>query len=72
MTSVNAKNNRRCELIDKEIDGSLTAEEASELEELQQQMLRERHRVAPLPLTHAGRLLAELEGKALRSRNSSP
>ena len=59
-----AKNRRRCDLIDREIDGTLTAAERAELEDLQGQMLRHRHRVAPLPLAHAGRLLAELERKA--------
>jgi hypothetical protein len=63
----NAKNNRRCDLIDKEIDGAITPAEAKELEELQEQMLRYRHRVAPLPLAYAGRLLTELEEKAARA-----
>jgi hypothetical protein len=67
----NAKNNRRCELIDKEIDGTITPDEAIELEDLQEQMLRYRHRVAPLPLAHAGRLLAELEEKAARAPGPS-
>ncbi len=61
------RNNRRCELIDKEIDGTITFDEATELEDLQDQMLRYRHRVAPLPLAHANRLLAELEEKAARA-----
>jgi hypothetical protein len=63
-----AHNDRRCELIDKEIDGSITSAEQIELEELQEQMLRYRHRVAPLPLAHARHLLDELERKAAQAQ----
>jgi hypothetical protein len=59
-----AKNARRCELIGKEVDGTLTPAEQTELEDLQEQMLRHRHRVAPLPLAYARQLLEELERKA--------
>jgi hypothetical protein len=62
-----AKNQRRCDLIDREIDESLTPDERIELEDLQEQMLRHRHRVAPLPLAHARQLLEELERKAATS-----
>lgn len=55
-----AKNARRCALIDREIAGSLTAEEAQELARLQQEMLHHRRRVAPLPLEDARRLRQEL------------
>jgi hypothetical protein len=55
-----AKNARRCELIDREIEGLLTADEASELTRLQQEMLRHRRRVAPLPLDDARRLHQQL------------
>ena len=44
------KNRRRCELVDKEIDGTITSDEQSELDELQAQMLAYRRKVAPLPL----------------------
>ena len=44
------KNQRRCDLIDKQIDFSLTENEAAELVDLQQQMLQYRHSLAPLPL----------------------
>ena len=37
-----AKNERRCDLVDKKIDGSLSPEEAVELEALQAEMLRHR------------------------------
>lgn len=61
-----AKNARRCELIDREINGTLTLEETSELARLQRQMLAYRDRVAPLPLEAARRLHQELMGKAAR------
>lgn len=66
-----AKNERRCELIDKEIDGSISAAEAAELEDLQEQMLRYRHRIAPLPLARARKLLEELERKAQVAERSA-
>lgn len=59
-----AKNDRRCELVDRKIAGALTPEEAAELAELQQQMLRYRDRVAPLPLDHARKLHQELLKRA--------
>lgn len=55
-----AKNARRCDLIDREIEGLLTADEAAELAHLQQEMLRHRRRVAPLPLEGARRLHQQL------------
>jgi hypothetical protein len=55
-----AKNARRCDLIDKEVTGTLNAAEAEELAGLQREMLRHRHRVAPLPLEAARRLHKEL------------
>jgi hypothetical protein len=45
-----AKNQRRCDLIDRKYAGQLTPPEAVELAQLQEQMLRYRQRVAPLPL----------------------
>lgn len=59
-----AKNARRCDLIDKDIDGRLTPAEARELQSLQKQMLRHVDRVAPLPLDDARRLHQELLMKA--------
>ena len=55
-----AKNARRCTLVDQEIDGTLTPEEARELAVLQQAMLRHRRQVAPLPLEATRRLYDEL------------
>jgi hypothetical protein len=60
------QNERRCDLIDKEIAGTLTPEEAVELYSLQQAMLRHRHRVAPLPLGAAWKLHQELLSKPPR------
>jgi hypothetical protein len=59
-----AKNQRRCDLIDRKYAGSLTPREAVELAQLQEQMLRHRRRVAPLPLEDARRLHQELLTRA--------
>jgi hypothetical protein len=61
------KNDRRCELIDRQIEGTLSPTEATELEDLQEQMLRYRHRVAPLPMARARKLLEDLERKAAQA-----
>jgi hypothetical protein len=58
------RNRRRCDLIDKEIDGALTPAEAVELQQLQKAMLRYRHKVAPLPLAAARELHQELLHRA--------
>ena len=59
-----AKDARRCELIDREIAGTITGDEAAELQALQAAMLRHRRKVAPLPLDDARRLHRELLAKA--------
>ena len=59
-----AKNDRRCKLIDKEIDGTLLPTEERELAELQRQMLAYRRKVAPLPLKEAQRVHQQLLEKA--------
>jgi hypothetical protein len=59
-----AKNTRRCQLVDREIDGTLTPEERIELHQLQQEMLRHRRRVAPLPLEDARALHQQLLARA--------
>ncbi len=59
-----AKNARRCELIDRKYAGALTPQEGVELLGLQEEMLRYRQRVAPLPLEDARRLHQELLAKA--------
>lgn len=65
-----AMNRRRCDLIDKEIEGALTAPEAAELHQLQTAMLRYRHRVAPLPLAAARQLHQELLERAGRANSN--
>lgn len=62
-----AKNERRCELIDKEIDGTLTPAEAVELQTLQRAMLAYRNKVAPLPIAAVRKLHDELLAKAGRA-----
>ena len=61
------KDDRRCDLIDREINGSLTVEERTELSRLQQQMLDYRRQVAPLPIEAARKLhktlVSELAGQ---------
>lgn len=62
-----AKNERRCVLIEKEIDGDLTTAEAIELHALQQAMLNYRNKVAPLPIAAIRKLHDELLAKAGRT-----
>ena len=62
-----AKNERRCDLIDKEIDGTLTPAEAVELQSLQRAMLAYRNKVAPLPIAAVRKLHDELLAKAGRA-----
>jgi hypothetical protein len=50
------KNNRRGDLIDKEVDDTLTEAERIELEELQKQAIAFRDSVAPLPMDGARKL----------------
>ncbi|MFO0930154.1 MAG: hypothetical protein U0736_24535 [Gemmataceae bacterium] len=59
-----AMNDRRCDLIDRKYAGQLSPAEAAELAQLQEQMLRCRQQVAPLPLADARRLHQELLAKA--------
>lgn len=54
------KNERRCDLIDRDIDGTLTADEVTELEGLQNEMLAFRRTVAPLPIQEVRALYQQL------------
>jgi hypothetical protein len=54
------KNQRRCDLVDKEIDGTISAVEKVELAQLQAEMLAYRRKVAPLPLEELRKLHQEL------------
>ena len=56
----NEKNDRRRDLVDKEIDGVLTADEKSELEHLQAQMLAYSRKVTPRPIAEALRVHQQL------------
>jgi len=53
-------NERRIELIDKDIQGTITTAERGELAELQRQAVAYRDRVAPLPIEGARRLHQQL------------
>jgi len=55
------KNERRCDLVDREIEGTLLPAEKRELEDLQSQMLAYRRKVAPLPVDWAAKTLADLQ-----------
>ena len=58
------KNQRRCQLIDTEIDGTLSAADKAELEQLQAEMLAYRRKVAPLPLEELRELHQDLLRRA--------
>jgi hypothetical protein len=63
----NAKNHRRCDLIDKDIYGTITPEERVELEDLQTQLERFVDRVAPLPLEPVRKIYEELLDRVTRA-----
>src|SRR5262245_13965872 len=64
-----AKNQRRCDLIDRKYAGGLTPAETNELAGLQAQMLRHSQRVAPLPIEAAERLYKKLLASLNTSRS---
>lgn len=64
-----ATNARRCTLVDREIDGTLTPEEAVELEALQEQMLQLRKELSPVPLEDLRRMHQDLLSKAHRQQS---
>jgi hypothetical protein len=66
----NDKNRRRATLIDKEIAGTLSEDEALELEDLQAQMLAFRRHVAPLPLDDLRALHQELLERAGKDKRA--
>lgn len=63
------KNARRFALIDKDIAGTITGEEAVELAKLQQEISTFLSRVAPLPIKEARELHDQLVKLALDSEN---
>lgn len=72
MTWTDQKNRRRCELIDKEIDETLSETEAKELEVLQSEMLAYRQKVAPLPLDKVRAIRQELMTDSRYLNKSQP
>lgn len=66
-----AKNRRRCDLIDRVIDGTITTEERVELDQLKRQLRRYIHAVAPLPLEEARELHQELLDLAAAKRTEA-
>jgi hypothetical protein len=62
------KNARRSELIDREIEGALTPDEAVELHQLQE-MLRYQNKVAPWPIQTARKLHQQLLEKAAKAQD---
>lgn len=65
------KSTRRCELVDRDIEGTLLPDEAAELAVLQQQLLAERRRPAPISLNDLHRLHQELLAKAQGAGNGN-
>ena len=65
------RNARRCALIDKEIEGTLTAPERAELNLLQKQATAYRDRVAPVPIEGARRLHQELLREKRRGKRGA-
>jgi hypothetical protein len=65
-----AKNDRRFDLIERKVAGTITADEEREFQDLQQQMRDYRDRVAPLPLEETRQLHQKLVELA-RSRGDN-
>jgi hypothetical protein len=63
-----ARNERRCELIDRKYERGLTPSEEAELVALQAAMYRQVDRVAPLPLDETRKLHQRLLEKAIQAR----
>jgi hypothetical protein len=61
------KNARRFELVDREIQGSISEAEKRELESLTRQLRLHRRAVAPIPLKGAQRLHREIAKSAIQS-----
>ena len=59
-TWTDEKNRKRCDLVDKEIAGTISSAEQTELRRLQAEMLAYRRKVAPLPLQDLRALHQEL------------
>lgn len=66
-----AKNERRCELINRKYERGLTLAEEAELAGLQAAMYRQVDRVAPLPLEETRKLHQQLLQKAIQARQNA-
>ena len=66
-----AKNDRRCDLIDKGMDRSMTLDESAEFDDLQRQMLEHRRRVAPLPIAEAQAFIESLRPQVPKQPHQS-
>lgn len=67
-----ADNDRRCDLIDRDIDGRITPDERAELATLQRRLSRYVNQVAPLPLEPLRKLHQALLEKAAQANGSPP
>jgi hypothetical protein len=67
-----ADNQRRCDLIDKDLDGLLTPDERIELEALEGRLDRYVNVVAPLPLEPLRKLHDQLLEKAAQAKGAPP
>jgi hypothetical protein len=67
-----SKNTRRADLIDKQIEGTLSPEERVELDFLQQQFRAFRQQHAPLPIENAKQLHRELLEKKRQQEQTAP
>jgi len=65
-----AKNSRRCELIDKDIQGTISEAERRELDWLTREMRVHRRRAAPIPMEGAKRLHQQLLEEKRRQEES--
>ena len=66
-----AKNDRRCDLIDKDVAGRLSMGEQLEMVSLQDQMLAHRRKVAPLPIAEVTELHDALKLKVPKRPHQS-
>jgi len=66
------RNARRCQLIDKDIQETLSEAERQELELLTQQLRAQRRRLAPIPLDGARQLHQQLLDKKRQQTDAPP
>lgn len=66
------KNQRRCDLIDKEITGTIAYPETGELATLQNEMQAYRHAIAPLPIAEVKALHDKLKAQLAAASTEGP